>query len=66
MAEMISFLISVCIVAAVIYLVLWVLGQIGVPLPPMVIKIVWIIVGLVILLYLWQSFGAGLRIGSFR
>ena len=49
---LITMLIYVCILALVVYLVIWVLGQIGVSLPPQVIKILWIIVALIVLLYL--------------
>lgn len=48
----ITFLIYVCILALVVYLVIFVLQQIGVPLPAMVIKILWIIVALIALLFL--------------
>ena len=46
----IMLLIYVCILALVLFLVVWVLGQIGVSLPPQVIKILWVIVALVVLL----------------
>lgn len=59
MDAIVSFLITVCIVAAVIYLVLWVLGTIGVPLPAQVIKILWVIFGLLVLLALYHLFVGG-------
>lgn len=48
--SIILLLIYVCVAALVIYLIFWVLGAVGVPIPPMVVKIVWIIFGLVVLL----------------
>jgi hypothetical protein len=48
----IGLLIYVCILVLVIYLVIWVLEQIGVALPPQVVKILWIIVALIVLLLL--------------
>lgn len=47
---LITFLIYACVIALVVYLVIWVLGIIGVALPPKVIQILWVIVALVILL----------------
>lgn len=48
---LITFLIYACVIALVVYLLIWVLGIIGVALPPKVIQILWVIVALVILLY---------------
>lgn len=50
-------LVYLCIIVAVVWLVVWVLGQIGVPIPAQVMKIVWVIVVLLALLYLWRAFG---------
>ncbi len=50
-------LIWIAVVVGVVFLVLWVLGQIGLPIPARVIQIVWVIVVLVILLILWRAFG---------
>lgn len=50
--SLITLLIYVCILALVIYVVIWVLGEIGVTLPPQVVKIIWIIVALIVLLWL--------------
>lgn len=49
--SVITLLIYVCVLALVIYLVIWVLGQIGVSLPSQVVKIIWIIVALIVLLW---------------
>lgn len=60
-------LIYFCILALVIYLVIWVLQSIGIPLPPMVLKIIWIIVALIAILWLVHTFLPGghlVRIGG--
>lgn len=54
MDALVSFLITICIIAAIFYLVIWVLGQIGVPLPVQVIKILWVIFALIVLLALYH------------
>lgn len=61
--SLILLLIYVCIVVAACWLVIWVLGQIGVPLPPQVIRIFWVIVGLICLLLLWHMIGPLLSAG---
>jgi len=59
----ISLLIYVCLLALVVYVVIWVLGQIGISLPPQVIKILWVIVALVVLLLLVRLvLGGGLHL----
>jgi len=47
-------LIYICLVVGACYLVIWVLGQLGVALPANVIKIFWVIVVLVVILLLYQ------------
>lgn len=59
MDALVSFLITLLILAAVFYLVLWVLGVIGVPLPAKVIQILWCIFALVALLALYHMFAGG-------
>lgn len=59
----ITLLIYICLVVGVVWLVIWVLGQIGVPLPAQVIKIVWVIAVLIIILLLWQRLGPMLKLG---
>ncbi len=56
-------LIYICLVVAACWLVIWVLGQIGVPLPGQVIKILWVIVGLICLLLFWQLIGPAISSG---
>lgn len=59
----ITLLIYICILALVVYLVLWVLESIGIALPPMVVKIIWIIVVLFIILLLFKALpGMGLNL----
>jgi len=47
-------LIYICLVVGACYLIIWVLGQLGVALPANVIKIFWVIVVLVVILLLYQ------------
>lgn len=63
MEAVILLLIYVCLIAAVAWLVIYVLGAIGVPLPPQVVKIFWVIVGLIALLMIWRTIGPGLQAG---
>lgn len=53
--SVITLLIYICVIVAVCWLVIWVLGQIGVPLPARVIKIFWVIVALLIILLVWRA-----------
>jgi hypothetical protein len=48
----IKFLVTICLVALCVFLVLWVLAALGVALPPMVVKVIWIIVALIAVLFL--------------
>ncbi|TXH32071.1 MAG: hypothetical protein E6Q98_25805 [Rhodospirillaceae bacterium] len=48
----IRFLITMCLIALCVFLVIWVLGAIGIVLPAMVVKIIWIIAALVAVLFL--------------
>jgi hypothetical protein len=51
--SVITFLIYICVVAVVIYLIIWVLRDVlGLPLPETVIKIMWVIVALIAILFL--------------
>jgi hypothetical protein len=51
--SIITFLIYICILAIVIYAVLWVLRDVlGLPLPGKIIQILWVIFALVCLLFL--------------
>lgn len=51
--SVIMFLIYICVVAIVIYVVIWVLRDVlGLPLPAKVIQILWVIFALIVLLFL--------------
>lgn len=50
-------LIQICFVVLVCYLVIWVLGIIGISLPPKVVQIFWVIVALVVILLLFRALG---------
>lgn len=51
--SVILFLIYICVVAIVIYLVIWVLRDIlGLPIPGKVIQILWVIFALIAILFL--------------
>jgi hypothetical protein len=55
LASVITFLIYVCLLAIVIYLVIWVLRDIvGLPIPDKVIQLLWVIVALIAILWLVQ------------
>jgi hypothetical protein len=59
----VTLLIYLCLLVLVIYLVTWVLGELGIPVPAQVMKIIWIIVALIAVLYLVRSLpGLGLRL----
>jgi hypothetical protein len=67
--SVIYFLIAVCVLALVIYLVIYVLRDVlGLPIPPKVIQILWVIVALLVILWLFQMVfsGGGFRLPSFR
>lgn len=55
MADPLSFLIWVVVVALVIYLLFWILGQI--PMPPPIRTVIVVLVALLLLVYLVQRFG---------
>lgn len=48
----IKFLISVCLLVLVVFLVIWVFEAIGLMIPAMVIKIIWVVVALIAILLL--------------
>ena len=67
--SIIMLLIYVCVLALVVYLVIWVLRDVvGLPIPGKVIQILWVIFALVVILYLAQFLlgGGGLRLPSIR
>ena len=53
-------LVGLCVIVGVYYVVIWVFGQLGIPIPAMAVKIVLIIIGLIGLIYLIRIlFGGG-------
>jgi multisubunit Na+/H+ antiporter MnhF subunit len=55
LASVITFLIYICLLAIVIYLVIWVLRDIvGLPIPEKVVQLLWVIVALIAILWLVQ------------
>ena len=69
LASVITLLIYICVVALVIYLVIWVLRDVvGLPIPEKVIQILWVIFALIVILWIVQIFlgGGGLRLPAIR
>jgi len=69
LTSVITFLIYVCILALVVYLIIWVLRDvIGLPIPEKVIQILWVIVALIVILWLVQMVlgGGGFRLPAIR
>jgi len=68
LTAVISLLIYICVIALVIYLVIWVLRDVvGLALPAKVIQILWVIFALIVLLMLVQMLlGGGLRLPILR
>jgi len=56
-------LIYVVLVIGLIWLCLWVAGQMGIAIPDPVVKVIWLIALLVILLIFWRAFGSSLSLG---
>lgn len=61
--SIIMLLIYIALIVGVAYLVIWVLGQLGIALPPMVVKVFWVIVILIIILLLWRMIGPSISSG---
>ena len=63
LAEVISVLIYICLLALVVYIVIWVItGVLEIPIPPKVIQILWVIVALIVLLMLVNVFLGGMKV----
>ena len=63
----IQFLIYICVLAIVIYLIVWVVRDvIGLPIPGKVIQLLWVIVALIAILWLVEMVlpGMHLRLGG--
>jgi len=70
LTSVITFLIYICVLAIVIYLVIYVLRDVvGLPIPAKVIQLIWVIVALIAILWLVQmvlSGGNGLKLPTLR
>ena len=53
------FLVTVCALMGIVWLIVWVLGQLGIPVPPMVLKIALLIVALLCLIYFLTMLAGG-------
>ncbi len=62
----ITLLIYIALVVGLVWLVIWVLGELGVALPPPVVKVIWVIAVLIILLLLWRIVGPAVHLPSLR
>lgn len=56
----ITLLIYIAVVVGVCYLVIWVLGMLGIALPERVIQVFWVIVVLIVILLLWRALAPAL------
>jgi hypothetical protein len=52
-------LLSLAIAVGVIYLILWVLGMLGLAIPPNIVKVVWVILLLLAVIWIFQHFLTG-------
>ena len=59
-------MIYLALVVLAVYVVLWVLGELGIALPPQVVKILWVIVVLVAILIIVQIVLPGMRLPGAR
>lgn len=55
----ISLLIYVCIIALVFYLIVYVMGVIGITIPPKVVQILMVIFALIVILMIYQALVGG-------
>lgn len=62
--NVVMLLIYICLVVGACWLVIWVLGQLGVELPAQVIKIFWVIVVLIVILLLYRMLAPMLNMRS--
>jgi len=52
-------LVSLCIAVGVIYLILWVIGQLGLVIPANIVKIIWVVLVLLAIIWIVQHFFIG-------
>jgi len=53
--NVIFLLIYIALLVGLVYLVLWVLGKLGLEIPPMLLNVLWVIVVLVVILLCWRA-----------
>ena len=53
--NVIFLLIYICVLVGLVFLVQWVLGQLGIAIPEMVMKVFWVIVVLIVILLCWRA-----------
>ena len=53
--NVIILLIYIALLVGLVYLAIWVMGRLGIPIPPMLMNIVWIIVVLIVILLMWRA-----------
>ena len=53
--NVIFLLIYICLLVGLVYLAVWVLGRLGIPIPSMLMNIVWVIVILIVILLCWRA-----------
>lgn len=61
--SIIMLLIQICFVVAIAYIALWVLGSLGIALPPKLVQIFWVVVVLIVVLLLYRMLAPSLRGG---
>jgi hypothetical protein len=61
--SIIMLLIYIALIVGVALLVIWVLGQLGIAIPPPLAKVFWMIVTLIIILMLWRMIGPSISSG---
>jgi len=64
----IALLIYICIIALVFYLIVYVMGVLGIALPPKVLQILMVIFALIVILMLYQALlgSGGFRLPTFN
>lgn len=64
--SIITLLITICVIAILIYVVIWVLGLVGIVLPDKVVQLLWVIFALIVLLLILRIVmsGGGLHLGK--
>lgn len=53
--NVIFLLIYICCLVGLVYLAVWVLGRLEIPIPAMLMNVVWVIVVLIVILLCWRA-----------